>query len=231
VDKGLPNILRWLVILAMPLFLLLTTARLLVAEWYPRYEYAKPDFPRDRYGFTQEQRLELALVAIEYLNRSEPADQVIYMLEQQRLPGTDGPLYGPYEISHMLDVKNVTDMLWRIQLASGVVIAGGLVLLLVRAGTRHVAFGALLGGGLLTAALLLGLSAFVLLAWNTFFIQFHVLLFPPDSWTFDWSDSLIRLFPDKFWFDAGTIIVMGTLAEGVVIAAIGYILGRRATSS
>ena len=48
----------------------------------------------------------------------------------------------------------------------------------------------------------------VLLAWNWFFIAFHGVFFDAGTWTFNWSDSLIRLFPDKFWFDAGVLLVV-----------------------
>jgi integral membrane protein (TIGR01906 family) len=231
VNRILVNLIRWLVILAIPIFLVLTTARFLMNDWYPRSAYAKPDFPRDPYGFTQEQRLELALVAIAYLNRPEPAEQAITMLEEQRLPGTDLPLYTDFEISHMLDVKRFTDLLWRVQLVAGLIILGGSALLVARPSTRVVAFNALFGGGLLTTLLLAALAVFVLLAWSTFFVQFHELFFAPGSWTFDYSDSLIRLFPDKFWFDAGTIIVVATLVEGILVAAAGYILAGRAGRS
>jgi integral membrane protein (TIGR01906 family) len=86
---------------------------------------------------------------------------------------------------------------------------------------------ALFSGGLLTVALLGGLTVFVLVGWRTFFIGFHEVFFPQGNWTFDWSDSLIRLFPDRFWFDAGVLIVGGALAAGVLVLGVGYWLGKR----
>ena len=80
--------------------------------------------------------------------------------------------------------------------------------------------------GLLTALILL-----VLLAWNWFFIAFHGVFFDAGTWTFNWSDSLIRLFPDKFWFDAGVLLVGGALVAGVIVMGVGYVLGRRARRS
>jgi len=225
--KPFVHLWRWVIILAMPVFLCLTVARALVSEAYLRYEYGKPDFPADSYGFTQQQRLELATVSIQFLWRKEPAEQAISMLTAQQLPGTDKPLFTRYELSHMMDVKRFTDRLWRIHLGTAVLVLGGLALLLSQRETHRVAFNALFGGGVLTAGLLLFLTAFVLLGWRTFFIGFHDLFFPPGTWTFDWSDSLIRLFPDRFWFDAGTIVTAGTLVAGVAISGIGYWLGRR----
>ena len=228
VNNYITGIVRWLVILAMPILLLLTFARGLISEGYLRYEYGKADFPPDIYGFTQAERLELALVAIRFLWQEQPAEQAVAMLEAQRLPGSNQPLYNPYELSHMIDVKHFTEKLWRVYWGSVVLVLGGLGWLLARRETRPEAFNALLGGGLLTSGLLIGLTSFVLLSWRTFFIQFHELFFEPGTWTFNWSDSLIRLFPDRFWFDAGAIITVSTLVAGIIVAAVGYLLRRRA---
>jgi integral membrane protein (TIGR01906 family) len=211
----------------MPVFLVLTSARVLINDWYPRYEYAKPDFPPDPYGFTQEQRLELGLASIHYLQRSEPPEQAIVLLAALRLPGTDQSLFSRPELSHMIDVKRLTDTLWVVHLVSGVIVVGGLVLLLARADTRKEGYRALLTGGLLTSGFLLALVLFVLLSWQTFFVTFHDIFFAPGTWTFDRSDSLIRLFPDKFWSDAGTILTVGALIAGLLVAGVGYLLGRR----
>ena len=101
-NKALSTIIRWLVILTMPFFLGLGAIRAIIAWDYPAFEY-KRILP-DSYGFTPEQRLELARGTLDYLQRPEPADEVIYMLEDLRLPGTDSPLYNAGEISHMIDV-------------------------------------------------------------------------------------------------------------------------------
>jgi integral membrane protein (TIGR01906 family) len=206
----------------MPIFLTSTAARIMVRTWYPRYEYAKPDFPADPYGFTTQQRLERATVCIDFLNSSQPAEQAIALLDALRLPETNKPLFNQYERSHMLDVKRFTDLLWRVLAVSALVVVGGLILLLARRQTRSHGYAALFGGGLLTTALLGFLVIFVLVGWRTFFIGFHEIFFPPGSWTFDWSDSLIRLFPDRFWFDAGVLLVGGALVAGVLISGIGY---------
>ena len=71
------------------------------------------------------------------------------------------------------------------------------------------------------------LGLFVVTAFDAFFVQFHEVLFPQGNWTFDYSDSLIRLLPEKFWSDGATMIVVATLIEGLVLAGIGYLLGRR----
>jgi uncharacterized membrane protein len=58
-------------------------------------------------------------------------------------------------------------------------------------------------------------------------VQFHELLFPPGTWTFAYTDSLIRLFPEQFWFDIGVLISVSTLILGSLVALIGYVMSRR----
>ena len=227
-NRGLTNIVSALVVLAMPFFLVLTVTQVLISDWYPRYEYAKPGFPPDPYGFTQSERLDLSLVSIHFLRSPESPEVAIEMLEAQRLPGSDQPLFDPYELSHMMDVKRLTDLLWKVHIVAGTVVVAGLILLLARRETRTTGYDVLISGGGFTAVLLLGLVLFVLLSWREFFITFHDAFFPPGTWTFDWSNSLIRLFPDQFWFDAGTILTVGSLILGLLVAFVGWILKRRA---
>lgn len=227
-SKVLTFVVLWLVVLAMPVLAVLLSARILVNTWYPRYEYAKPNFPPDTYGWTEAQRLALGIVSINFLNSPQPPDVAIGMLEAQRLPGTDMPLFTVYELSHMVDVKRLTDRLWQVLAGAGSIAVAGSILLLARRSTRRDGYAALFGGGLLTTGLLTALILVVLSSWQWFFITFHDIFFKPGTWTFDWSDSLIRLFPDRFWFDAGVLLVGGAWMMGAVVMIVGYILGRRA---
>lgn len=222
-------ILRWLVILVMPIFLVLGSARIMVNTWYPRYEYAKADFPPDRYGFTTAQRLEFATVSIGFLNAPQRPEVAIKLLEEQRLPGTESmPLFTVYELGHMVDVKRLTDVLWRVLLGATIIVVGGLIILLARRSTRRDGYAALFGGGLVTTGLLTVLILLVLTSWQWFFITFHDVFFQPGTWQFNWSDSLIRVFPDRFWFDAGVLLVGGALVVGIVAMVVGWVLGRGA---
>ncbi len=212
----------------MPIFLLLTAGHLLINVWYLRYEYGKSDFPPDLFGFTQQQRLELATVSIRFLQSSDPPEVAVKMLADQRLPGFDRPLFEKDELSHMVDVKHVTNLLWRVQYGAGAVVIAGLIFLLAFRETRQRGYRALFQGGVFTAGLLIFLVLFVLVSWRMFFVLFHGLFFAEGTWTFDFTASLIRLYPDRLFFDAGSIITIGALLAGAVIGAVGYALGRQA---
>lgn len=217
--------MRWLILIAMPFFLGLGSIRLIIAWDYPSFEY--PRIAPDTFGFSMEERLELAGATLDYLQRPEPSSEVIHLLEELRLPGSEDPLYNQREIGHMLDVKDVSDGMRRVVWVTGFIVIGGLAFLLYRPATRLDGFRALMQGGIATTVLLLVIALFILLAWNIFFVQFHELLFPPDSWTFSYSDGLIRLFPERFWFDVGVIVSLGTFFEGLVVTAVGYLLLRK----
>ena len=240
-NRTLANGIRWLIVLTMPFFLGFLTIRLFVAgaHYYVVYEYGKDDFPADLAGvpeftrqqlglqpLTQGEREELAMVAVDYLQRRAPAEEVIYLLEEQRLPGSGQPLYNDDELSHMVDVKHVTDAIGRLTWLAAVIVLGGLGLLLWRPETRSLAFTAIMQGGVSTTVILLFIALFIILAWSIFFVQFHELLFPPGTWTFAYSDSLIRLFPEKFWFDFGVLLSLTALGLGIVTGVAGYLLRR-----
>lgn len=52
--------------------------------------------------------------------------------------------------------------------------------------------------------------------WN-FFAWFHSLFFTGDSWLFLFSDTLIRLFPLRFWQDAFLFAAIIALGGGVAL--------------
>jgi integral membrane protein (TIGR01906 family) len=224
-NKTILNIIKWIIIIAMPFFLGLGMIRAVIAWDYPSFEYQR--IPPDQYGFTPEERLEYAHATLAYLQRSEPSAEVIYLLEDLRLPNSNDPLYNEAEIGHMVDVKNLTDAIRTIWWVTAVLVVLGLGFLLAQPAMRSVGYRAILQGGLATVIILAAIAIFIGVGWSVFFVQFHELLFPPGTWTFRYTDSLIRLFPEQFWFDIGVIMSVGALLLGVVVTGLGYWLGKK----
>lgn len=220
------TILKWALIISIPIILGFGTVRAVINWNYPAWEY--PRIAPDSYGWTPAQRLELAEATLAYLQRPESAEEVIFLLEELRDPTTAVPLYNEREIGHMIDVKNLTDAvqigLW---LAVVVGVGAGGVLGWKRE-TRTAVYQALYIGGLATVAILAFLVLLILVAWGFFFETFHELFFPPGTWTFHYTDALIRLFPEQFWFDAGLILTITPLILGLLVAFLGWFLHRRA---
>jgi integral membrane protein (TIGR01906 family) len=81
---------------------------------------------------------------------------------------------------------------------------------------------ALQSGGLLTSGTIFTIALLAIFAWQTWFDSFHLIFFEPGSWLFSYSDTLIRLFPVEFWFDATLTISIFSLAGGLLLALIGW---------
>lgn len=85
---------------------------------------------------------------------------------------------------------------------------------------------ALRSGGIFTASLVASVGLLAFFAWQLWFVIFHQVFFAPGSWTFSYSDTLIRLFPEKFWFDAALTLTGISFIGSLFFFAIGKILGR-----
>ena len=193
----------YLVSLLTPIALIGTALRILLSPIYFNIEYRMPYFPVDEYGMTQEERLQWAPYAVEYLVNS--AD-ISYLGDLQFEDGA--PLYNERELSHMADVKNVVIGALRVwYLSLGILIL--LAILAQRSRWMPDYLNGLRRGGMwmIGLAVALGLIAGIGITTNPdvfweFFALFHAIFFEGDSWLFYYSDTLIRLFPIRFWQDA-----------------------------
>jgi integral membrane protein (TIGR01906 family) len=168
----------------------------------------------------------LALVAVYFLEGWQPAEEALPILAEQQLPLTGEPLYSQHELSHLRNVKQIADAIRILALATAVPVSSGLLFLLRRPHTRRLGYLALGQGGLLTVMLLSGLAGLILFGWGFFFYQFHGLLFSSGSWTFGVTDSLMRLYPEQFFFNVAAMMSGGTWLLGFGSMLIGYFWAR-----
>ncbi len=227
-NKYLINIIRWILIIVTPLFLTVFTVRVIIS-WnspsYPEWEYGR--IAPDQYGFTPEERLELAEATLAYLRHPDPAEKSIYLLEELRLPGTDNPLYNEAEIGHMIDVKVVSDKFKQAMWLFALTLAAGYIFLFARSATRLTGAKTVMQSGIFTVVIVFLVMLFIGIGWGLFFTLFHKLFFAAGTWIFSYSDSLIRLFPEQFWFDIALLWTGGILVQGGILALIGYGLQKR----
>ena len=212
-------ILSFLVSLLTPLALIGLALRILLTPVYFTIEYNLPYFPADEYGFTKADRLQWAPLAVEYLING--AD-ISYLGDLKFEDGS--PLYGERELNHMQDVKEVVQgalRAWYISLAILILLA----VLAVRGGWISQYTNALQRGGWWMIGLAVSLAviagAGILLnpdIFWVFFSWFHSLFFTGDSWLFYYSDTLIRLFPIRFWQDAFLAAAVIALGGGMGLA-------------
>ena len=207
-----------LVALAVPPILVVNALRVLAHDWFARFEYGRDGFPADRYGLTEDERERLALLGLRSIR---PGSEGVVLLERATLPDGSRAFDGR-ELSHMEDVRSVFGAALRAQLVALVVIAA-LALGLAWTGLRRVVPRGLLIGSLATLAVAALGVPFILLGFDRFFTRFHETFFEGDSWRFSDTDTLIRLYPERFWEDVSQLAAASTVAQAVVLALAAWL--------
>ena len=216
------TVLQTILTVGLPLLLVLVTARLLMSNAFLKWEYSRPYFPEDFYGFTNDDRLEYAPPALAYLFNKERVD----FLSDQTFP--DGtPLYNERELSHMHYVKVVTRGLVRFGFGLIVIYTLSVILLAAQPDTRSALFQALFQGSAFTVILIVAGLIVMAASFNWLFTQFHAIFFQGDSWIFPTSDTLIRLFPERFWIDAFALVFGGALVEALILGVAMRVVQKR----
>ena len=207
--------LMWLVAILVPVILILTSVRLLLTPLFVQIEYRTPNFPPDPYGFTQQDRLYWSQIALEYLLND---DGISFLEELEFEDGTQ--VYNAREFKHMVDVKVVVQyalLAWYISLGS-IILLG---LWAYWGGWMKAYKSGLSRGGWITIGIISVTMVAVLIGFGVFFVFFHQVFFEAGTWVFRFSDTLIRLFPQRFWRDAFIAIGLVSLAGGLALG-IGF---------
>lgn len=214
---------RLAITLSVPLLLTLLSVRLVMTPLFLQFEYNRPGFPDDRYGLTKEDRLEYAPYALDYLINGEP----ITYLADLKFPNGKG-IFNGREMRHMQDVQTVTQAAFTLLIVDGIVFVA--VSLWLWRKHRSRLFQALRDGSLLTLSMIGAIVVVAVVAWDTFFTGFHRLFFESGTWQFAYSDTLIRLFPEQFWFDAA-LVIGGLTGSGALLLLVVGIRGTDLTQS
>mgnify|MGYP001035980961 CR=1 FL=1 len=221
--KPWPRLIQWLLVLAVPVFLLTANVRIVTGHWFVHWEYGKADFPPDPFGLAIAERTRLAEVCVDYL----ATNASLSLLADLRLPDGE-PTFNARELRHMADVQVVYNHIITAGTAAALVLLGGIATLLASSHTRRRIPAALLGGSMLTLGLLGAVGTYMVLSWGEFFTTFHRIFFAGESWIFPYSDALIRLFPMRFWGDVAITIVVLLVTEAIVAGAADWLWMRRA---
>jgi len=153
-----------------------------------------------------------------YLTSNEDIDY----LADQLLDG-DTALYNDRELRHMSDVKEVIQSAMKVLLCAAIfeIIVG----IWAKRSDRWLDYkSALSQGGWLTVGLIIFVLVYLILNFNSLFTNFHRIFFEGDTWLFSYSDTLIRLFPIRFWRDAFIWVGSVTFISGFCV---GYFIPKR----
>ena len=203
-----------IVMVLTPLVILMIAIRLLIMPSFARMAYRLPGFPADPYGFTQEDRMRWSEPSINYLVNAED----ISYLSSLAFENGD-PIFNERELSHMEDVKAVVTGM-RVALAIGMLILLAISILAARGRWQPLLNKAFNRGGWAVIGLIAAILLFVALNFNSLFTWFHQIFFESGTWQFHPSDTLIRLFPMRFWQDAFIFVGLLSIVFGLVVILI-----------
>lgn len=218
-----PKVMQVLLAVFFPIVVLIAAVRAVASPVFLWIEYHRPGFPADELGFTTEDRLTYGSAGMDYLFNAAPARYLADLQHQGNQLFTDS------EVSHMADVK----LVMLITLAVGVVLALLCIVCVValarttKGGIRR----ALFAGSLWMLVVLIAVAVLAVLGWESFFAAFHSLFFADGTWTFQATDTLIRLYPNEFWMDAGIGIAALTLLTLIVTLVCTWPTRRRRQDS
>ena len=197
-----------LITLLLPSLLVLANTALVVTPPALAAAYARHGFPQDPYGFTTEQRIELAMKITAWLGSMESVDA----LGELRF-ADGGAMLNARELRHMHDVKALTGVTSRVIILALLVFTAAML----HCRRKCLLAIAMLRGALLTLGLLVSIVVLAVTSWDLIFTGFHRLFFESGTWYFAYSDTLIRLFPEQFWFDAVLSLGGLTAAEALFL--------------
>jgi len=191
--------------------------------WFVRFEYAPGGVPPDELGMSDGERTRLALVGL----RAVQPWQRTGLADLERALLADGEqAFGPREIRHMQEVRDRISVLLAIDAVSLPVLLG----LALRRRSRRLVTRGLRTGAYSTLALGAVVGATLAADPIGFLTAFHeAVFFSGSSWRFDDSDTLRRLYPDRFWQETSVILGTGAALQATALVALTGGLPRRRT--
>jgi integral membrane protein (TIGR01906 family) len=213
------------VTLVVPAILAVNGIRLVTNDRYVEAVYERGGVPDDRYGLTGQERERLALLGLRAIQPSTA--EGVGLLREARLPGGE-PAFNARELSHMEDVRTAVSRAYRFQVIAAVAIGVLALLLGLLTSMRALVPVALARGAVLTAVLAVATGVLAAVSYSSFEGPFHWLFFEGETWRFEETDTLRRLYPDRFWLDTAVVIGVLAVLQAAVVFFVARLWARRA---
>ncbi|MGZ2399795.1 DUF1461 domain-containing protein [Rothia sp. 110740021-2] len=196
-----------LIALTVPLTVLMIAIRTVASAPFLWFEYHRPGFPEDSYGYYLIERMRLGSYGVDYINNFAPREYLARVTT-----GADNTLaFTEAEVNHMHDVK------WVLLVAIIAVAALFLLTLFSSISLRERSPGtirrSLFSGAWITLGLIAVLGVMGFFNWEWLFTTFHQVFFPQGNWEFSVRSSLIRLYPPQFWIDTAIAVAVLMAAQ------------------
>lgn len=182
-------------------------------------------------GITDADLRQVGIEIRHYINSTdEPLDV------KTRILGQEQNLFNNREISHMKDVKQLVRGVYILSIASALYLVAMTVIGFCLQKGRFVPNLAkrISWGGALTLVLLVVFGIAASVGFDSLFLKFHQLSFANDFWRLDpRTDYLVRIFPQRFWFDATVWVMIRVIVVALMLTVAGssYLFYRRSTVS
>ena len=221
--KIVMSVARYLFIVSLP-FLLLTAviAGAVNCSWLYTHGFEKynvrQSLAENGFSLTGTDMTKIALGFIRYWNSNE---QYINLTVQQQ--GQSVALFNQDEIIHFRDVKKLFLLDYNVLIGTLFYCLFFSWVSVFRENGRYrkkLAVATLWGSGI-TLGLMLALGIGTLVDFNNLFYDFHLLVFTNTFWSTE--GNMLLLFPDGFWYDAATYIVIGIAALAVILGGLSWI--------
>lgn len=211
-------------------FLLIFVIFLTVIDWtafdlnFYRREYKKLNIPEST-GMSQGDLLKVTQELLDYI-RGKREDLVVVA----PVHGQERQVFNQREIDHMVDVKGLFSLGFRLRLISlgiFIVLTGLIIGIRRKRSIRDLAISYLM---VLSILIILGLAlmGFILIDFTKVWDQFHYIFFTNDLWILDpRTDILIQMVPEQFFFDM-VVRILGTFGGILLALAVGaiYVLSK-----
>ena len=231
-SRNLPTaatrLIQILIGLALPVALILSNVFLVATDAFIHHAYTTASFPADNsvppsgYSLPRAEREALAKLGLASVVQPDG----IPLLEQARFEQGGELAFNEREIGHMRDVNVLFQQVRRVLWIAWIVLLAG-ALLLFFSGERRALWRSLWVSSIASLIAFVALGIFMAVGFNVFFTAFHRVFFQGDTWLFLYSDTLIRIYPTKLWFDISLYLAGMTLVEIGLVAVASRLALRR----
>ena len=197
--RGVSRFFQVLIAIFTPILLLVAAVRLVASPLFLWVAYNRPWIPEGAYSLDQGDRTVYGSYGVDFLTNLANSR---YLAE---LAPNGEALFTDAEVSHMVDVKFV--LLWAMLIGVALLVITLILALLLRAWRPGGVARGLFAGAWVTLGIIIAVAMLAIIDWQFFFAEFHRIFFADGTWTFPAESTLIQLYPEQFWIDAGIAVV------------------------
>jgi len=197
--RGVSRFFQVLIAIFTPILLLVAAVRLVASPLFLWVAYNRPWIPEGAYSLDQGDRTVYGSYGVDFLTNLANSR---YLAE---LAPNGEALFTEAEVSHMVDVKFV--LLWAMLIGVALLVITLILALLLRAWRPGGVARGLFAGAWVTLGIIIAVAVLAIIDWQFFFAEFHRIFFADGTWTFPAESTLIQLYPEQFWIDAGIAVV------------------------